>query len=295
MSHRFVLRPLSVGELLDAAFRLARRLFPSLVVLQLVAAAVPLLLALYLAASGSPAASPSAGVTALLFVTVLINVVFTSLAAGAASYLISEAYLGRTITAGEALQRAAPRVGPIIVASILTGLVAFCCMLPFIVVVGGAAAFATAGATRGSAAVGLVGFLLGLASLALPLWVVAGFALQTPSAALEPALDGIGAMRRSWGLTRGFRLRIFGVGLVIGAIFGAILVGLSFLIGFALPQGSVISAIAGAILQAGAGLLVFPVLYAVLTLLYYDLRVRKEGFDLEMLAATLPSGPAARL
>ena len=34
-------------------------------------------------------------------------------------------------------------------------------------------------------------------------------------------------------------------------------------------------------------LLVYPLFYCVLTVTYYDLRVRKEGFDLEVLASTL--------
>jgi hypothetical protein len=32
---------------------------------------------------------------------------------------------------------------------------------------------------------------------------------------------------------------------------------------------------------------VYPMLYCVLTIAYYDLRVRKEGFDLEVLASSL--------
>jgi hypothetical protein len=34
-------------------------------------------------------------------------------------------------------------------------------------------------------------------------------------------------------------------------------------------------------------MLLYPLLYCVLTVAYYDLRVRKEGFDLEVLASTL--------
>ena len=34
-------------------------------------------------------------------------------------------------------------------------------------------------------------------------------------------------------------------------------------------------------------ILIYPFVYVLTTILYYDLRVRKEGFDLEMLAATL--------
>jgi hypothetical protein len=34
-------------------------------------------------------------------------------------------------------------------------------------------------------------------------------------------------------------------------------------------------------------MLLYPLLYCVLTVAYYDLRVRKEGFDLEVLASNL--------
>ena len=34
---------------------------------------------------------------------------------------------------------------------------------------------------------------------------------------------------------------------------------------------------------------IYPLFYCVLTVTYYDLRVRKEGFDLELLASTLQS------
>ena len=34
-------------------------------------------------------------------------------------------------------------------------------------------------------------------------------------------------------------------------------------------------------------MLIYPLFYCVLTVAYYDLRVRKEGFDLEVLASTL--------
>jgi hypothetical protein len=34
-------------------------------------------------------------------------------------------------------------------------------------------------------------------------------------------------------------------------------------------------------------LFIYPLFYCVLTVAYYDLRVRKEGFDLELLASSL--------
>ena len=46
---------------------------------------------------------------------------------------------------------------------------------------------------------------------------------------------------------------------------------------------SLVAVLLGAVIQ----LLVYPLFYCVLTVAYYDLRVRKEGFDLEVLASTL--------
>jgi hypothetical protein len=52
--------------------------------------------------------------------------------------------------------------------------------------------------------------------------------------------------------------------------------------GSAMTGGLVALAIMG-VLQ----LFLYPLFYCVLTVSYYDLRVRKEGFDLEVLAQTL--------
>ena len=47
---------------------------------------------------------------------------------------------------------------------------------------------------------------------------------------------------------------------------------------------STVAAIAiGGVVQ----MFIYPLFYCVLTVTYYDLRVRKEGFDLELLASTL--------
>ena len=43
----------------------------------------------------------------------------------------------------------------------------------------------------------------------------------------------------------------------------------------------------GVILAGVVQLFLYPLFYCVLTVVYYDLRVRKEGFDLEVLAQTL--------
>jgi hypothetical protein len=43
----------------------------------------------------------------------------------------------------------------------------------------------------------------------------------------------------------------------------------------------------GLVLAGVLQLFLYPLFYCVLTVSYYDLRVRKEGFDLEVLAQSL--------
>jgi hypothetical protein len=63
--------------------------------------------------------------------------------------------------------------------------------------------------------------------------------------------------------------------------------------------GGVLAALGGAfeavvaVLTGFVSLFVYPVISCVFTLFYYDLRVRKEGFDLEVLAKQLGLGAGA--
>ena len=59
--------------------------------------------------------------------------------------------------------------------------------------------------------------------------------------------------------------------------------------GFGLGQGSV----AISILEHVISLLVTPMSAIAVTLLYYDFRIRKEGFDLEILSQSI-GGPATQ-
>jgi hypothetical protein len=96
-------------------------------------------------------------------------------------------------------------------------------------------------------------------------------------------------MSRSWQLTKGFRLRIVGLLFVVMVIvllpmFALGIIGGMFGTGESRSMSVVFTAVIGVV-----SLIVTPLLYCVLTLLYYDLRVRKEGYDLEVLASELPA------
>jgi hypothetical protein len=132
-----------------------------------------------------------------------------------------------------------------------------------------------------------LGVLLGLVLFVLPgVWIYVAWAFATPVLLVE-GLRGPAALGRSFRLVKGRWWRTFGV-LLVGFILAAIIstiVQAVFLIGIVVGEDNdalvlVLSAIAGSV-----GLAVStPFQAALLAVLYFDLRVRKEGFDLELLA-----------
>lgn len=248
------LRPLALGEILDVSFGVYRRHFGVLAPVVLACSGGPYLLGLYLQASGGLLANPL-----LAAVYYLAFVVLQSVATAATVLVISESYLGRALGPGEALRRAAPLAGRLLVMSLLMGSVI------------------------------MAGFFLFL----VPGIILAcGLVLATPALVLEPGVGAAGSLRRSWALTRGSRWRIFALLLTVGVLLYVPFIGVGALAALVLPGGppGAVAPAAVLVTLALSGVIqmfVFPLFYCVVTVAYYDLRVRREGFDLEVLASTL--------
>ena len=109
--------------------------------------------------------------------------------------------------------------------------------------------------------------------------------------------SAIGALRRSSQLVRGSWWRVFGISLVVGLVTVglAITASLPFMAIDALAGLVGLDGLGAQILGMGGiagGVVAAPVAAISGTLLYYDLRVRKEGFDLSSLSAELGYAPA---
>jgi hypothetical protein len=142
-------------------------------------------------------------------------------------------------------------------------------------------------------------FLTGLAAIAclcppLGIWILVGFAVATP-ALLEERIGPIDALSRSWDLVRGNWWRVFGILIVTRLLIGVVTYALSLLFvipAFLVPGLS--DVVRGSILLLSTQALtavVNPVFGIVVTLLYFDLRVRKEAIDLEQMAYTAAGPP----
>ncbi len=272
------LRPLSVGEIIDASFQVYRRYFGALAMVVLICNSIPLLLQIFVEASGGPRDHPILAIGYSLMFLVL-----GSVATAATVFIVSESYLGRAITARDALNLAAPFVGRVIATSILVGLM-----------VGGGVVILVVVPALVARPLAIVGFL---ALLVFGVVGVCGFVVTTPALVLESLPTAAAALRRSWALTRGYRLKILGLLFLLGVIMmlpWMAVTGLAAIVGALAAAGggggagvAVLVAVVGIVLGGLVLFLLQPLLHGVLTISYYDLRVRKEGFDLEVLASSL--------
>lgn len=251
-----VLRPLSTGEVLDTSFGLYRSLFFTLVIISLVCRTVPLVLGIYLAQISGESPMAMFDHWQLMLVQFVLAMLLNVVAVAATTFVVSGAYLGHSITADTAIRKAFLLVGPLLVLSFFSSIV-----------------------------IGL-GFLV----LIVPgVILLSGLVLATAVLVLEQPLSAVGSLNRSWELTKGFRSKVLVTVFVAMLLFfiPAMIVGL---IGaFGSMVGAWSPLIAG-VLTGVLQIFVAPFIYVVITVLYYDLRVRKEGFDLELLAtATHPA------
>ena len=135
----------------------------------------------------------------------------------------------------------------------------------------------------------LVG-VLAITCLLIPLvaWILVRWSVALPVMLVE-RVGPITALSRSWNLVRGHWWRLLGIFVVAYLLTSTISTGVGALVGglAALVPGLSADIRGGAFLTAVtlSSAMVEPVLPIVLTLLYYDLRVRNEALDLDVLAA----------
>ena len=253
------LRPLSVGDLLDETIRLYRRNALLFIGIGAVVTVPSLVLQIgpVLAASVAPEDGATLFVGLYVILALLFGLAYLVMFA-AMIHAVSEACLDHRLTIGQAYARGLRRIGSLLGLSIVYTLAT---LVLFITIVG---------------------------------WIFIAIAWGFAYHAL--LLEGLGiraALGRSRALVRGSWWRVFGITLLFFMFVGIIssffsllsaipvsIAALSGDEGAGLIIGLVFSTIVGAVGQ----MILAPLTYVAWTLLYYDLRVRKEGFDLELLA-----------
>lgn len=263
------LRPRSATELVDAAFRLLRTCYTKLAALAAVALAPYIVLVLIVRVDPlDPARVLGAALLQLLCLTI---------AEAAVVLAASEIYLEGALHGGSALATALRRVPVVIAAQLVRYFFIGVLTMAAVFIPAMVAALAFSGARP---------VILGAAIvvLAILLVVYAGLStiLTVPALLLERA-GPVYAVQRSWRLVRGQWWHTFWAMCLAWIIYLAVFVVLSLAISMLMTANPVVSRLLSAIVLAFA----YPLIGVVTTLLYYDLRMRKEGFDLERTALQL--------
>ena len=193
---------------------------------------------------------------------------------GAVYRAVTDVALGRPATIGAVLRETLARYWP------LLGLVGLGILL-FI----------------GWAIAELIGFVLlvipGLAVFCAAVYLGVRWSLVV-AAMMAEDIGPIRGLGRSWNLVSGSWWRTFGILLIVGILQTIISYALFILFGLIAAVFST-GDFQAALVQVGSTLLsavVSPITTIAVVLLYFDLRVRKEGLDLDQLAQQTSPGPA---
>jgi len=314
------LRPMSLGDMFDAAFRLYRRYFLTFIgiaaLLQVPIAIVQILLQVSVGSSfltnwmravsgpGSPGSNPFENLPVgqmiayfgLLFVLGIVQVLLVqSLMTGALANAVARAYTGRPVSIIDAYRIGWRRFFALVGAALATflagavvlGVLAGCAFgAGFLLVRSGSEnAGILAGALIAIVAVGMFGVLF-LAGM-----IFYTRLLLTTQAIVLEGQGPLAGLSRSWQLTRGAFWRALAI-TVLMSILAYIIAGIpASVVSFALQllsAGDLTAVMRNQAIVSGITVLgqiiVIPLQLVIFTLLYYDLRMRKEGYDLELMA-----------
>jgi hypothetical protein len=136
--------------------------------------------------------------------------------------------------------------------------------------------------------------VVGLILLIIPgIFVMVRLGLNVPAIVVEgegPA----GALSRSWRLTKDRWWATFGT-LLVGYLLVTVIgyVGQFLVVPAMLSDNEIVGAVVNAIATIATTAVTVPLWAAFLTAVYFDLRVRKEGFDLQQQIGAAPEAPAA--
>lgn len=188
----------------------------------------------------------------LSLLSTVVDWVFNSIAFAAAVVIVAKRYLGEDVSAADALRAAGRRLGTVLAVSFLYGL----------------------------------GIAIGTVLLVIPgIYIAATYFAAMPAAMVE----GWGynrAFSRSGALTEGSKLRVVGV-------YGLAYVLYTLVSGFInVFLTTLFGAATGTLLTTLFMACTYPFIAVVGTLLYFDLRIRREGFDLDFMMDAPAAAPA---
>lgn len=262
MSSAIPFRPRSVSELVDAAFQVLRRHYAQFVMLMGIAYVPWLVIVMVTTRSVFAEPGGAGALEANLARTLLLGLgglIWFSMIDGAMTVAASQSYLGKDVDVGSAFQRAFAQIGALVGVAVARGIVI------------------------------ALGFLL---------FIVPGFYFlaryfASPAAVVLERVGAGAGLARSSVLTDGYKWHVLKTLLLVWVIYFVLSLALGAIVGGILAAGrtgiadSPLSFSLMQVVSALFTILIYPLVSIVQTLLYYDLRIRKEGYDIELMAGDL--------
>jgi hypothetical protein len=242
------LRPRSATEIVDAAFQLYRRDPLTYLLISAICYAPILILQLIVLGPATQIEEQLARLTAGYSIVMMLGYwVSVSLMSAVLVRLSSEDYLGHRIEPAVAVRDAFQRLPTVMLALL------------------------------GKYILMIIGFFLFFVGF---FYVLARYFAVTAGIVIEGRGVG-GAFGRSSALSRGHKLHIIGTSLLAFLIFIVVYFGIGIVAAF------INNMVIATVLTVAASILAYPMFAITEMLLYYDARVRNEGYDIEMMAEAI--------
>jgi hypothetical protein len=229
------------------------------------------------------------------FVTFILGLVADALLLGIITLEVARGTLGEKLPLSGLWRRARGRIWALVGWSAAIGGVGLVGVLVVAVAIG---LLIATGGTAGIVIGVLLGILAFFAAIVLAAWIGTKLSLVPSVLLLEHARLGT-AIRRSWTLTRGYFWRTFGIELLVALIVGVaswvVLLPVTVVIGVITlstqtsvesapsDQTTFITFTVTTVLSAIVGAITAIISTSATSLIYIDLRIRKEGLDLELM------------
>lgn len=282
---------------MDATFQLVRGHYVPMLVLSAIMTAPTLLVAVVGADAIRAVTTPRPGTaqlasvrdTAIVLLSLLPASLWFFVVDGALVWFAAQLYLGRPADPGTALREALSRTWRLIASNVSRLLYVMLGTIPFLIAIGIATALVArplAGGNRTATVAVLIGTLL--AMLMIVAWFVfaiSRYFIAAPVLMLEDA-GPIEALRRSAALMKGGKRRAAALLVLSFAIYMAI--SLLVAVPLGLTRATAVSQVGRVIVQV----LLYPLFATLVAVVYYDQRVRREAFDIELMTNSLGAAGA---
>ena len=292
------LRPMSTGQVLDHTFALYRRNFLLFVGIACVGPAAYLIFQLLMVGSAVvPVGSQRVGTAGLSFgfgviAGLIVMLAGMAIAHAATVKAVAAVYLGRQISIAGAYRALSGRILRVLGVFLLVMLISAAAAGVIILVAVVIGTVAVVGGAKAGTAGTVLGIIVGLGAAvvggvaAIAIYVRYSLAVQ---ACVVEDLGVVAALKRSAVLSKGSRSRILTVYFVFGVLSYIVAFGLGGIAaaGGTLLHNPILAMILIYVATFIAGALNGPLATIGISLLYYDERIRKEAFDLQLMMSSL--------